>query len=317
MDGLFKKEGAKITRSHPLEKSIKDLEKKVESTKSDQIEVTNIDYVKKYLREELSILSKQLIQTIASIKTPESIKVSNQLKSLEISNFPKQLDEIKVPEIQNMVEAINDLRSIMAQIDFNPTVKVDAPKIPDIKIPEIKVPKQDAPIVNVNPEVEIDVRKIIDALKPLKLISNRPSKPISVRMTDGEKWVEAIKEAEGKVVRAFAAGGMTADEWKASYKSTRVQTEFRNGAKSAVGAVAVQMTDNSTGTENGVLIKAASTNDGLVYVGDNNGVTAGDTDATDGFELTARESIVVPIDKPSKIWLIASAAGQKVYWVAI
>ena len=95
-----------------------------------------------------------------------------------------------------------------------------------------------------------------------------------------------------------------------------VQSSFEHGRKSSISTSAVQITANSTTAEHGVLVKAANDNSGIVYVG-NSDVTNDTTDATDGFELGAGESIVVPVDNANKVYVIGSAAGQKVFWVTV
>lgn len=91
---------------------------------------------------------------------------------------------------------------------------------------------------------------------------------------------------------------------------------FEHGAKSSIGTSAVVMTDSFDTTKKGVLIKASNENTGIIYVGDEN-VTAGTTDATDGFELGAGESIELEIDNPGRVYLIASDTGQKVFWMGV
>lgn len=54
----------------------------------------------------------------------------------------------------------------------------------------------------------------------------------------------------------------------------------------------------------GVWVKALSTNSHIVYVG----VDA--QAATNGYELAASESILIPIDLLEKVWAVAGSAGQ-------
>jgi len=91
---------------------------------------------------------------------------------------------------------------------------------------------------------------------------------------------------------------------------------FTTGAKSSISTTALQITATSTKCVFGVSIKADADNTGIVYVGPK-GVTAGSADATDGYKLKAGEEVFVQIDDPSKVYVIASAAAQKVWWVAI
>lgn len=91
---------------------------------------------------------------------------------------------------------------------------------------------------------------------------------------------------------------------------------FVHGRKSSIGASALQLTSTSSRVSKGVVVKAAVGNSGKVYVGLSN-VTADSADATDGFELAAGESIAMEIDDPSKVYVIGSAASQKVFWFGI
>ena len=90
---------------------------------------------------------------------------------------------------------------------------------------------------------------------------------------------------------------------------------FSTGAKSSVGTSAVQMTSSSVKAPLGVTVKAANNNSGTVYVGSSSSVTAGTADSTDGFELGPGESITILVDNTNKVWLIGSAAGQKVFYM--
>ena len=87
-----------------------------------------------------------------------------------------------------------------------------------------------------------------------------------------------------------------------------------HGRKSSIGTSAVQMTSVSKKILNGVVVKASTSNSGIVYVGNSSGVTADVADATSGFELTPGESVRVEVSNINKIYLIASALGQKVYY---
>lgn len=83
------------------------------------------------------------------------------------------------------------------------------------------------------------------------------------------------------------------------------------------GNIAVQMIAASNPAFIGILIKADNANTGTVYVGNSGAVTAGTVPATDGFQLGAGESTCIPVDNANKIFLIATGAGQRVFWVAV
>ncbi len=91
---------------------------------------------------------------------------------------------------------------------------------------------------------------------------------------------------------------------------------FDHGRASSVGTTAAALTSNSTHAAKGVQLKAAAANTAVVYVG-NSDVTADSADATDGFPLQSSDSLFLPINDPSKIFVIASAANQKVFFLIV
>jgi len=84
----------------------------------------------------------------------------------------------------------------------------------------------------------------------------------------------------------------------------------------AVDTTAVQISSNNWPLTFGVLVKAAADNTGKVYIGNSN-VTAGTAADTDGEELSAGDAVFIEIDAVSKVYAIGSAAGQKVFWIAV
>ena len=91
--------------------------------------------------------------------------------------------------------------------------------------------------------------------------------------------------------------------------------QVQHGSKT-VGTTAEVMTaaQQGSGMVKGVLIKAASANTGIVYVGSPN-VTAAADDTNTGFPLSASESIFIPAEDLN-LWIVGSAASQKVFWLA-
>ena len=84
-----------------------------------------------------------------------------------------------------------------------------------------------------------------------------------------------------------------------------------------VGAAAVQLIPIALpGVMKGVQIKASFANTDELYVGKAE-VTAASADVSDGLELSAGEGVFIPIQDVTKIWIIASAAAQEVYWMAV
>ncbi len=88
----------------------------------------------------------------------------------------------------------------------------------------------------------------------------------------------------------------------------------RTGSK-VVGTSSVQFGDEGD-LFTGVTIKADAGNAGIVYVGFNAGVTAGTVAASDGFPLAAGEDAHLSVTNMQKIFVIASQATQKFFWIA-
>ena len=85
----------------------------------------------------------------------------------------------------------------------------------------------------------------------------------------------------------------------------------------AVGVSAVRLSAASVSCTRGVYVKAAPGNTGVVYIGAQSGVTAGTTDATDGYPLSAGHEVYIPINDVNKVWAIGSAASQKVFCLPV
>lgn len=98
--------------------------------------------------------------------------------------------------------------------------------------------------------------------------------------------------------------------------NSQVTSTFDHGSNRDVDTAAEQITTSSITAKFGVVVKAASSNTGIIYVG-NSDVTAGTTDATDGFELLAGESVTVKVNNANLVYVIASANNQIIYWMTV
>lgn len=90
----------------------------------------------------------------------------------------------------------------------------------------------------------------------------------------------------------------------------------QHGSLGAIGATALQLIATATPLVRGIQIRADDGNAAnFVYVG-LAAVTAGiGAAATDGYKLKAGESVVVPIDDASKIYVVGSTTGLAVSWI--
>lgn len=198
-------------------RKIADALKNVEVKNLNDINVSNLDEVKAHLRNEL----RPVILAINSLS-----KVMGKASS---NANPKLNYEIKIPEVIKLADfdalkkSITDLAAILKGKEFNPTIKVNVPDVivPDIKIPEIKIPDivVPEPKITVNPaSLNLDLTELLDALEPLKFLSNKATNPISVRLSDGQKFIKALQnvaDKAGQVVTSFSASsGMSGEDYK-------------------------------------------------------------------------------------------------------
>ena len=97
--------------------------------------------------------------------------------------------------------------------------------------------------------------------------------------------------------------------------TSSVTSSLDHGSNLDIDTTAEQITTTSFACKFGVTVKADITNTGIIYVG-NSDVTAGTTAATDGFPLSAGETLTLEVNNPNLLYAIASANNQKIYWVA-
>ena len=287
-------------------RAIEELKKEVGALDKEDVSIDNFDVVKGHLRTELGMLAKTVNQHIKGIKIPQS---------LSVANF-----DIKVEDLTTLIEAINDLRAIVSQVDFNPTIEVkassvnvDAPTIPEIKIPEIKLPKIIVPETKVTVNPEVDLSELLEALEPLQYISDSPKKPLAVRLSDGAKWITALKQAKEQMVTAFTAGGgMTSDEYKTAFK--KVSPNIAGTVKSIRKAVASAGTPErvtATSTPIKYCLVSVDNEDDEMVIGDANIDIA--TTACRGCVIyPGSQPVRIDIDNLNKLYVDALNTGDAI-----
>lgn len=179
---------------------------------AESIEVNNFDVVKLYLREELSKALGPIIKKIGDIKFPEPKDFPNEMK---VSNFPevKYPEKMEVSNLYELGEYFKNLSEVIKQ-----SLIINIPEsVVNVAPPNVMV---DSPIVNVE---KPDLSPLLKALDPLKFISDRPDKPISVRMSDGHKFIKAVQQIiQGQDKLAFAvsnSSGLDQGEFKSTIRN--------------------------------------------------------------------------------------------------
>lgn len=92
----------------------------------------------------------------------------------------------------------------------------------------------------------------------------------------------------------------------------QAENSFEHLSNRDIDTSAEQITASSVTAKRGWLLKADAGNSGIIYIGASD-VTAGTTDATDGYPLSAGESEFFPVEDLSTLYGIGSATNQVIY----
>lgn len=191
----------------------------VEKPVTKEVEVNNLDEIKKHLRIEL----KAVVDAVKAIDIPEAPK------EVKVSNFPKSEkapDSVTVKNLSELGTHLEKLLRAVEAIQVSPIVNLPAPIV--------NVAPQEAPIVNIPqslpPIVDLDLSSLLAALKPLNLLSRDPNKPITVRMSDGRHFIDALTQTlkdngERLATVVSTSYGLTKDEYKAATRELALPTE--------------------------------------------------------------------------------------------
>jgi len=185
---------------------------------------------------------------------------------IEIGNLLESIydERIKIAKSNSLVtreQAHEELKKI-EEIEINPVVNVEAPvvNIPDPVAPIVNIPQQQPPII------DIDTDGLIDALKPLRLLSRDPNKPITVRMSDGRSFIDAIASVlkdngERLATVVSTSYGLTKDEYKAA------QRELYDAATATNDSVTVANTSTAVlSARSRISIMLTNDSDETIYV---------------------------------------------------
>lgn len=242
------------------------------------------------IKSSVDGMKAALIEAITK-NSREQSRVMGEAMSVfksQASSMGKAAEEIKkaVSGIEVEVKASLDSEEISAKID---TTKLEQ----GIQILSNGIGKMSESVADMGAQFE----KMSTAFgKSLEKRSN------IVKLDDDQ-----VRKLTG-AMRGSSVGGVGG-----AVSSTR--PGFRTGRKT-IGISAAQLVDEDIITEKGVLITAATGNSGVIYVGDRSTVTADGDDDTDGFPLVAGASITVPVTNAKHIYVIGSAASQKLWWTA-
>ncbi len=249
----------------------------------EHVTVNNLDEVRAALRNELNRISKPVIAAIEKLRLEkqqvkvitEKIKADNSVAldathDIQIVKRPKEritVDNLKDLIIPDNV-AVRNFEELAAILQDSLKIDVPAPQV-NVQTPEIAIPDINIPESSVN----IDLESVIKALDPLKYISPQAKKPISVRLSDGQKFIKALKtlaETQERQATAFSQG-LTESSARKAFKQAMTSVNDMN--LGTAGGLA--LTDDTAGVALGsgaCKVVDITAYGGLLAIGDSTSV---------------------------------------------
>lgn len=224
--GRLKQEANDQARLQILLSALAEIREAIAESVVDKVTVTNQDEIKAALHNELNRISKPIIKAIDNLALDKSkleeikrnIEAQNAVAleenfDLQIIRKPKQrleignLGDIAFPDtfgIRNLSDLEKYFKDLEECIKESYNIEIPAPQVtvnpPDVIVPEIRIPEQ---------SVSIDIERLLEALDPLKFLSDRANKPLAVRLSDGQKFLQTLRtivDNQQKQVAAFSQG---------------------------------------------------------------------------------------------------------------
>lgn len=304
------------------------------SNMKDSISVDNFDEVTAALRNELSRANKPLMKLLEGLNltNKEQTHVIQEIEEKAEKDFRSEFQPILIKRPRDRVEVINleeiffpdkmsvsNLREIKPFFDelgrlIEKTFNIPAPKVtvnpPQINIPETKI---DIP--------EVDLDPIIKTLNSnlQKIKTNSVTRPLAVRLSDGQKW---IKEIVGKMGAMQTTLAGFSDIIRLRGKSGTVIEPATSDLQKSPGTI---VSGTKTVTTAGTAVRIIATSTPCRYVwlngdlGNTGGVLAVGDSSVDAIEDQMQGLIIIggnlpvrlEIDNLNKLWVDAQTNGDK------
>lgn len=297
-----------------------------------------MDIDKDINHEVTVILLKKIIELLDKEDEPEESIKADEIRAALRNELAGVIKAVKsIPETDNsgILKELRSLKDAVNAIEVKPTVNVAGAevtipeiKLPDINIPEFNIPtpqvnytppeiRIQAPIVNVPAPIvntpNIDIESIIRSLEVNlnKLRTNGETRPLAVRMTDGQKWIKELKHLNHQTTQFMSDVSYIRDTHGIRINPAREESVF---LPSSIGNGSTRVTTAGVRTKISqvsyptkyVIITANASNVGRIWVG---GYTIS---ANNGRPLESSESERFEIDDVSKIYIDADVDGEGV-----
>lgn len=274
-----------------------------------EVSVKNFDEMRLAMKKELKILSDKLAK---SLKAAQSMNPDiGAYEIMKIENLQSVLSQM-VAMYDHVLSQIN----LSPNITINPEFEIPEIKLPEIQIPEIRLPNINVPEAKVTVNNEFDVERLIRALEPLKNISRNPTSPLAVRLSDGKKFVEALKKASEDISSSAEKMGVVFSGGNSGASSDDMRALGLGTARSVVGG-------NKTVTTAGTRVQLSSSSlpcRWLIIVGkeaNTDTIWVGGPSVANGtgIPLLALQSERLDINDVSNVWIDSEVNGEGVTFV--
>lgn len=279
-----------------------EMEKKSHTNENNKL----IDFSKsnETLNRAATLLKDLVIQTQSKNEKGSEIydavsEVSNKFKSL-VDIINKQSDSIAA-----FVEQVKNSNQSKTVTDALVKVTNTLEKF-EVKIPEIKFPTFDI--------IEGKLGKIIDSVNSIKLkevsdLLNEINSSIKNKKLEFPKSL-LLDNAQFRELRTLLAQGSGKGSVVVAGGTGEIVSSTIRSGKKTVTTAGTRVVLGTTVAKS-VTIRALATNTGLIYVGD---VTVA---STNGFQLSAGESVSLDISTLSRIYIDSSVNGEGVTYVSM
>lgn len=283
------------------------------------------------------ILLKKIIELLDVKENPAETLKADEIRAALRNELAAVIKSIKaLPDNTDILKEIKKLTQAIGAIELKPNISVAAADItiPEIKAPEINFPDFNIPTpqVTVNPpEIHIpapvvnlpapivnvdavDLSAIIRSLESNlnKLRTNSETRPLAVRMSDGQKWIKELQQLNRQAAQTTqfmtdvsyiknAAGARINPATSEDFKSPSNISD--NSKDVTTAGTRVPLVASTTACRY-VIITAKESNSDTIWIG---GATVA---AGRGRPLVALQSEKLDIDDVSKIYIDSVVNGE-------
>lgn len=221
---------------YPKEMRISNLESKTEMPK--EMKISNLPETQEVTGEVEVTKLNEVIAVLKEIAGKEPVKSQENLEEITIKDFDKLLNKkevefpgsIKIENLDGIIELLEKIKNKSSEVKMPDSITIS--NLNEIKIPEAKE------------EVAVkDFERLLDSLKSVSILSSNPRKPLAVRLSDGDKFYNAVAQA---IITSSGGKATSENQVNGDQKTQIVDEEGRTWNLEQNGAMPVNIQDQTT-----------------------------------------------------------------------